>query len=168
MSKFNVGDKVKLRDDLTVKEMNTEPFLTEDMWEFMRREQFRTIDHIIEEDNCVTLKGDDDEYFYSYFYSEDWLELVELAIVHDFKVGDYVKMVEPAEYYIEATLGNIYEITNEDEKGYTIIVDNGNKQYFSKYSYRFGKFVKVEDLELTLKEIADKFNIPIDKLRIKD
>ena len=171
MSKFNVGDKVKLRDDLTVKEMNESPRLTEEMWGFMRKEQFRTINYLIEIDEFVTLNGDDNEYF----YKEDWLDLVEPAMVHDFEVGDCVKMVEPASSYIEATVGKIYEIVADSthvltipSSGYTIVGDLGGRQSFNSHDYRYGKFVKVEQTELTLKEIADKFNIPIEKLRIKE
>ena len=164
MSEFNIGDKVKIRDDLTVKEMCVYPHFTTEMWGNMGGYgEAQTIKRVSKYENLVVIEINEDEWY----FKPDWLELVQPAVVHDFEEGDCVKMVDQAEEYIEATLGKTYKIIGCEPKEYSIIGDLGRKQFFNKHDYRFGKFVKVEKTELTLDEIADKFNIPVEKLKIK-
>ena len=160
MKKFNIGDKVKLRDDLTVEEMNKAPYITEEMWGMMRQgQEHKVLEYSL---NYVLLEGDEE-----WSFLPEWLELFEPAVVHDFEVGDLVKMVEPAESFIEATVGKTYKITDALDYSYGIRGDNGNLQYFTKGDYKFGKFIKIEKVELTLDEIAEKFSIPVEQLKIK-
>ena len=164
MSKFNIGDKVKLRDDLTIKELRARPYFPIELLEYLIDYiETHTIKRFSKKENFVVIEVDEEEL---YFYPE-WLELVEPAVVHDFEVGDYVKMVGHPEEYIEAIVGKTYKIVGCGAKRYSIIGDMGNSQLFNKHDYALGKFVKVEKTELTLDEIADKFNIPVAQLKIK-
>lgn len=76
MNKFNIGDKVKLRDDLTVEEMRTTPYFTSEMWNYwgvMYGRTVHTIKRFTEKENYVVLEGDRG----CWSYHPDWLELVE-------------------------------------------------------------------------------------------
>ena len=127
MRKFNVGDKVKIRDDLTVKEMRVHPCFPIETLEYMMDcREVHTIKRFSKYEKLVVFEIDEEEW---YFHPE-WLELVKPTLIHDFEEPAYVKMVY-------------------------------------KYDYLLGKFVKVEKTELTLDEIADKFNIPVTQLKIK-
>jgi len=61
--------------------------------------------------------------------------------VHDFKVGDWVKMVEKGDEFIKADLDKRYNIVHESEGGYVI---NNFSQMFPKHNYSCGKWVKVD------------------------
>ena len=73
--KFNIGDKIRLRQDLTVKEMNVSPCLVEDMWKFVNDDKVVTVLEywkICGKSNTIGIEEQA-----NWEWSEDWFDLVE-------------------------------------------------------------------------------------------
>jgi len=71
---FKAGDKVRLRDELTVKEMNEDPGMTPGMWAVARGRRVMTINLITSIADRVMVKEHED-----FYWHPDWFELVEPA-----------------------------------------------------------------------------------------
>lgn len=87
--------------------------------------------------------------------------------LHNFKIGDKVKMIKEAEDFIDAKVGKVYIVSEENQNEYGILGDTGCKQWFFKNNENAGLFEKVEEIEITLDEIAACFNVDVSQLKIK-
>ena len=73
--KFDIGDKIRLRQDLTVKEMNASPCLVEEMWGFVNDNAVVTVLEYRgtrEKPNTIGIEEQP-----NWEWSEDWFVCVE-------------------------------------------------------------------------------------------
>ena len=92
--KFKPGDKVRLRDDLTVYEMNEIPLMNKDMWEIARDKQTLMVG-LVEEYGIKIIEDK-----LGFRWEPSWFELVEPAEEHkeytieelEKKLGEKIKI----------------------------------------------------------------------------
>jgi len=161
MTSFKVGDKVVLTD-AALEEDDLDSYSSKGFVHTITKDQDEDGDYRLD------VEGDPDDYFYAnekqIIKAQKTFENLEVGDTIIYNGGYSSEQV----HTVEGVVGNVVfvlppEATGDSIETYTVNYLKESDEWVLPESEK-----EEEKTELTLKEIADKFNVPVDQLRVKE